>query len=107
MAATLKVGQTLPFSIRYLDQNGIEMSPTPTTDAPPAWAQNTPATESLTAAPDGLTASAIGLAAGIDTIQVTLAVGGNSFQATLDVTVEAVAPSQTLTSIEIVPGTPA
>lgn len=107
MAATLKVGQTIPFSIAYLDQNGNPMSPPPNPDAPPAWAQLNSASESLTAAPDGNTASATGLAAGSDTIQLSLSVGGNQFTATLDVTVEAAEPTQTLTSIQIVAGTPA
>lgn len=106
MATEIKVGQTLPLSIRYLDQNGREMAATPIPDAPPAWGNSSPAVETLTAAPDGATASAFGLAAGSDTIRVQLAVNGIAFTATLDVTVAEVVPTQTLTSVEIVAGTP-
>lgn len=106
MASTIKVGQTLPLSIEFLDQDGNPMMPTPAPDAPPTWQQTSPATESLTAALDGLTASTTGVAAGGDTVHLNLTVGGIPFSATLDVTVEAVAPSQTLTSISIVVGTP-
>ncbi|MES2137587.1 MAG: hypothetical protein V4502_11085 [Pseudomonadota bacterium] len=106
MATTIKVGQTLPLSIEFLDQDGKPMATAPVPDAAPAWAQTTPATESLTAAPDGMSASTVGVAAGGDTVHLNLSVGGQAFSATLDVTVEAVAPSQTLTSIGIVAGTP-
>lgn len=106
MATQLNIGQTLPLSIRYLDQDGRSM-PAPTPDAPPAWANSSPGIESLTAAPDGSSASAMGVSAGSDTIQVQLSVDGKPFTATLDVTVNGVSPTQTLTSIEIVPGTPA
>jgi hypothetical protein len=107
MATTLHVGQTLPMSIEYLDQNGNPMlSAPPLLDAPPVWANNTPATETLTASADGHTASALAMAAGTDTVRLTLLVGGVQFSATLDVTVAAVVPIQTLTAIAIVPGTP-
>ncbi len=107
MASTQNVGQTTSFSIAYMDQNGQPMVPTPAPDAPPAWSQSTPATETLTAAADGNTASALGLAAGSDTVQVTVLVGGVSFSATIDMTVNAVAPpAQVLTSIAIVAAPP-
>ncbi len=106
MATELKGGQTLPLSIEYLDQNGTPMAVSPLLDVPPSWANNTPATETLTASPDGLTASALAVAAGTDTVRVSLSVGGVQFSATLDVTVPAFAPLQTLTSIGIVAGVP-
>jgi len=105
MATSLIVGQTLPLSIAYLDQHGQPMATSPAADAPPAWANTTPATETLTASADGLTASALAVGPGSDTIRVTLAVGGVQFSATLDVTVAAAV--QTLTSVEIVAGVPA
>ena len=103
MAVSLNVGQSLPLSIEFLDQNGQPMATAPTTDAAPAWSNTTPAVESLVAAPGGLTAQAVALAGGTDTIHLNLSVGGVAFSATLDVTVVA---SQILTSIRIVPGTP-
>jgi len=106
MAYTLDVGKTELFAIEFLDQDGKPMEKTPTPDAPPSWAQTDPSAESLTPAADGMTAQATGLAAGSDTIQLSLSVGGQSFTATVDATVNAVQPSQTLTSIGIV-ATPA
>jgi hypothetical protein len=106
MATSMNVGQTLPMSIEYLDQHGVPMTTAPLLDAPPVWANNTPATETLTAASDGHTASSLALAAGTDTVRLTLMVGGVQFAATLDVTVAAVVPIQTLTTIAIVPGIP-
>ncbi len=106
MATTQDVGQTTPLSIAYFDQNGSPMLVNPTPDSPPVWSQTDATVDDLVAAGDGLTASAKGLAAGAETIKVDLAVGGMSFSATLDMTVVAVVPTQTLTSIGIVAGTP-
>lgn len=104
MATTINVGQTLPLSIRFLDQNGQEMKATP--DTPPQWSQNDSSIDLLTQSADGMTAAAQGTAAGNDIIGVQLAVAGRTFNARLDITVAAIVPVQTLTSIEIVPGTP-
>lgn len=104
MAATQNVGQSLPLSIEYLDQNGQPMRTTPTPDTAPQWANSDTATETLVASVDGKTAVATAVAAGADTVEVTLAVGGRSFTATLDVTVMPAA--QTLTSIAIIAGVP-
>jgi hypothetical protein len=106
MAYTLDVGKTENFSIEFLDQDGKAMERTPTPDSPPAWADSNTAAQTLTAAPDGLTASAVGVAAGSGTVQVQLLVAGSQFTATMDYTINAVQPSQTLTSIGIV-ATPA
>lgn len=106
MAYTLDVGKTELFAIEFLDQDGKPMDPTPRPDAPPSWAQTDPGVESLSPSPDGMNAQASGLAAGTDTIQLSLSVGGQSFTATVDATVNAVQPTQTLTSIGIV-ATPA
>lgn len=105
MAFALNVGQTIDFSIRYLDTTGVEMTTPPKADSTPSWGNLHPDIETLTASGDGLTATATGVAAGTDTIQVSLSVGGQSFTATLDGTVSGTA-GQTLGSIEIVAGTP-
>ena len=104
MATTDTVGQTLPLSLVYLDQNGAPMATPPTPDSPPSWSDTTPATETLTVAPDGMTATALAVAAGTDTVGVTVVVGGKTFSASLAVTVTP-AP-QVLTSVEIVAGAP-
>lgn len=108
MSATDVVGQSLPLSIAFLDQNGQPMVNAPAPDSPPVWSNTTPGVETVVAAPNGLTAVATALSAGGDTINLSLAVGGVAFTASLDVTVTAPAPpAQVLTSIAIVPGTPA
>lgn len=104
MATTLTLGQTVPLSISYLDQNGQPMTTAPTPDAPPVWANGDPTVDTLTVAPDGNSATDLAVAAGADTITVNLSVGGKSFSASLAVTV--IPPPQVLTSVEIVAGTP-
>ncbi len=106
MATTINVGQTLPLSIRYLDTTGQPMTTPPAPDAAPSWTNTDAAVATLTPAADGLTADALGVAAGSDVVDLTLMVGGVSFSASLDLTVDAVVPVQTLGSIEIVAGTP-
>lgn len=109
MATELQIGETLPLSIAFLDQHGQPMPSNPIPDAPPQWANTTPLTEAVTAALDGLSANAVALAAGNDTIKVTLTVSGTEYTATLDVTVDAAVPmvvAPTLTSIGIVAGVP-
>jgi hypothetical protein len=101
MATKVSVGHTIALAIAYLDQNGNPFIPTPAPDAPPAWTQSNAAAETLTVAPDALSASTSAIAAGTDTISLTLAVGGVSFSATLAVEVDAASP--VLTSIQIVP----
>lgn len=94
------VGSTLKLTIAFLDQNGAPMATTPTPDAPPTWG-NTATIETPTLVNGNLEDDLLGVAAGVDTLNVALAVGGVSFTATAPVTVGA-AP-QILTSIEIVP----
>jgi hypothetical protein len=102
MAISIDVGQSADFVLTYLDQNGQVMSPAPVPDQAPAWGNTTPAAETLTvSATDDTRASSIGVAAGTDTVEVDLAVGGVKFKATVDVTVNAVVPKQVLTSIAI------
>lgn len=105
MAQTLNVGQTDELSIVFLDQNGQPMATSPTVDAPPGWSNTDSATDSITVSADGLTATLTALAAGTDSVNLTLAVQGKSFSASLDVTV--VPAPQVLTSVEIKAATPA
>jgi len=101
MAITVSLGHTVGMAIVFLDQNGNKMLTTPVPDVAPVWTQTTPATETLTVAPDGLTSVATPVAAGSDTISLSVTVGGAAFNASLDVTVQAAA--QVLTSVAIVP----
>jgi len=105
MAATMNVGQALPIAIQYLDQNGNVMSPPPTPDAAPTWSNSDNTIGTLVVGANGQTAVETGVAAGTTNVGVSLAVGGKSFSATLAVTVAVPAP--VLTSIALVPGTPA
>ena len=72
---------------------------TPTPDAPPTWTDTTPATGTLTTVPGGLTATELAVAAGGDTISVSLAVTGVTYGASVPVIVSP-AP-QVLTSVSI------
>jgi hypothetical protein len=104
MSTAINVGQTLSLAISFLDQAGSPMLTTPTPDSPPTWTQSNAAAETLAVAADGLTAVGTPVAAGIDTITLTVMVGGVSFSATLEVDVAAVAPpAQVLTSVAITP----
>lgn len=96
---TVSVGHTVACSLVFLDQSGNPMLVTPVPDAPPTWSDTTPATGTLTPAPDGLTANEVALVAGNDTINMSLAVGGVSFAASVGVVVSS-AP-QVLTSVQI------
>jgi hypothetical protein len=93
------VGHTVTFSLVFLDQNGNPMVTTPLPDAPPTWTDTTPATGTLTPAASGLTATELTTGVGADTVNVSLAVGGTSFSASIDLTVQDV--PQVLTSVQI------
>jgi hypothetical protein len=99
MAVTLAVGHTLNMAVGFLDQHGNPMLTAPTPDSPPGWTNTTPATETIAPAADGLTCVGTPVAAGSDQVSLSLAVGGVSFTASLDVTVTAEA--QVLTSVAI------
>lgn len=94
-------GPPLSLAIAFLDQNGQPMATTPKPDSPPAWSNTTPASETLAASADGLTCTDTAVAAGTDTVNLSVVVGGKTFSASLNVTVSP-AP-QVLTSVEIVP----
>lgn len=91
MASIQNVGQRTTLIVGVVDTNGNPL-PGVAPDAPPTWAQNNPATETLTVAPDGMSAVALGIAAGADTVQVQATIGGKAFAATIDMTTLAVAP---------------
>jgi len=93
------VGHTVTFSLVFLDQNGNPMVTTPLPDGPPTWTDTTPATGTLTPAASGLTATELATGVGADTVTVALAVGGTSFSASIDLTVQDV--PQVLTSVQI------
>jgi hypothetical protein len=97
----VNVGHKINMSIEYLDQNGNPMLITPVPSSPPSWSNTNAAAETLAPAPDGNTCIATAIAPGSDTVNLSLMVGGQTFAASLAVTVQT-AP-QVLTSIEIVP----
>lgn len=96
---TLSIGHAAALSLVFLDQNGNPMQAAQAPDAPPAWADDTPATATLVVGPGGLTATETAVAAGNDNVSVSLAVGGVQFKASLGIIVSP-AP-QVLTSVEI------
>lgn len=98
---TVSVGHKIEMAIAFLDQNGQPMQTTPTPDAPPAWTNSSPNIDTLVVASDGLSAEDDAEAPGSDTVNLSLAVGGVTYTATLPVVVSPEA--QVLTSIAIVP----
>ena len=96
---TLSIGHSAALNIVYLDQNGNPMLVTPTPDSPPAWTNSAPAVDTPAVGPGGLTATDTAVAAGTDTVNLSVVVGGKSFAASLGVTVSP-AP-QVLTSVAI------
>ena len=99
MSVNVSIGHTVNMSISYLDQNGNPMLTPPTPDSPPTWADTNSAAATLTVSGDGMTAADAAVAVGVDTVNLTVVVGGQSFSASLDVNVQA-AP-QVLTSVAI------
>ena len=51
MSKTINVGQSLPMTIEYLDQNGIPMSVQPTPDSAPQWSNSNSVADTLTQTP--------------------------------------------------------
>lgn len=96
---TVSIGHTVACSLVFLDQSGNPMLITPVPDALPVWTDTTPATGTLTPSPDGLTANEVALAAGSDTISVSLSVASVAFTASVGVVVSPAA--QVLTSVSI------
>ena len=96
---TVSIGHTIAFSIEYLDANGNPMLTPQTPDAPPTWTNTATAIDTLAVSPDGTTAVDTAVAAGADTVTVSLAVGGVSFTAS-DPIIVSPAP-QVLTSVAI------
>ena len=93
------VGHTVSMKLVFLDQNGNPMLTAVTPDAAPAWSDTTPATGTLTVGADGLSATELAITAGADVVNVSLAVGGVAFAASLGIT--AAAAPQVLTSVQI------
>jgi hypothetical protein len=98
---TVNVGHSVTMTLTYLDQNGNPMLTPPTPDSPPSWSDTTPATGTLTEQPGNLEAIETAVAPGNDVVSVSVVVGGQTFSASLGITVQA-AP-QVLTSVEITP----
>lgn len=99
MSVVATLGHTITCTIAYLDANGNPMLTPPAPDAPPAWTQTTPATETMAVSADGLTDVLTSVAAGTDVVGVTAVVGGATFTASLNVEVDPL--PQVLTSIAI------
>ena len=101
MTVTVTVGHSILNTIKYLDQNGNPMLVTPVPDSPPQWSSspNPDGCDSVSVSADGLECDIIAIAPGVDTLTMAVIVGGATFQATQNISIQA-AP-QTLTSVEI------
>ena len=96
---TVAIGHVVALSIIYLDQSGNPMLVTPTPDSDPVWTDSPDPAGCVTFASVGQTATDTAVAAGTDTVGVTVTVGGVAFTASLGVIVSPAA--QVLTSIQI------
>lgn len=81
------VGHQIECTLIYLDTNGNPMQTAPTPDSPPAWTSTGDPTDKLNVSSDGLVCDIDTLAAGSDTLNVTVVIGGTSYTASLPFTV--------------------
>lgn len=95
----LTVGHQDTMTILYLDAAGNPMLSAVVPDSPPAWTNTPSPADTLTVSADGSTAVLAALAAGADTVNMSVIVAGKTFTATEQITISA-AP-QVLTSVEI------
>lgn len=86
---TVNLGHKVECDFTVLDQNGNPMLTPVALDAPAAWSNTTPATETIVASPDGTTCEGTTVAVGTDTISLAFAIGGVAFAASVDVVVAA------------------
>jgi hypothetical protein len=89
MTTILSMGHKLGLAIQVLDANGNPMLTPIVYDAAPVWSNTTPATETLAVATDGQTATGTPVAPGLDTVNLSFAIGGKVFNATLAVEIDA------------------
>lgn len=96
---TVTVGHKVACTIVYLDQNGNPMRTPVVPDSAPSWtnAPSAPGVDSLV--PNGVECDVDALSAGTDTITLSVVVGGQTFAATLALSI-ADAP-QVLSSVQI------
>jgi hypothetical protein len=97
----LTVGHTATLGITYLDQNGNPMLTAPVPDSPPSWTNNpsAPSVDTFTPSTDGTSATLVANSAGSDSVGLSVIVGGQTFPASLAVTISAEA--QVLTAVAI------
>src|SRR3974390_2575319 len=99
--ATVNVGHQVTCTIQYLDQNGQPMLTTVTPDSPPTWqdSPSPPGAATDVVAADGSTDVVTAVAAGSDTVGVSVTVGGKVFTDSVLITISP-AP-QVLSSVVI------
>lgn len=96
------VGHEIVYTIVYLDQNGQPMLSPVTPDSAPTWTNlAAPTIDTMSVSADGSTDTVTAVGAGVDSVSVSVTVGGAVFQAVDQVSVDA-AP-QVLTSIALSP----
>lgn len=96
----VSVGHTIIDTIVFLDQHGNPMLVAPTPDSAPVWTNlAAPAIDTMSVSADGSTDTITAVAAGVDTVTVTVIVGGTTFSATQQITVNP--EPQVLTSVAI------
>lgn len=96
------VGHEIVYTIQYLDQNGQPMLSPVTPDSAPVWSNlAAPTIDTMSVSADGSTDTVSAVGAGVDSVSVSVTVGGAVFSAVDQVSVGA-AP-QVLTSIALSP----
>lgn len=98
----LSVGHTDTLTYVIVDQNGNPMIPQPALDSPAVWtdAPSASGVDTFAAAADGTSAVVTALAAGSDTVSLSVVVGGKTFTASDLITISA-AP-QVASGVQIV-----
>jgi hypothetical protein len=96
------VGHQIINTIVYLDQNGAPMLVNPVPDVAPVWGNlAAPTIDTMSISADGSTDTVSAVGAGVDTLSVSVVVGGNVFTAVEQISISA-AP-QVLSSVAIMP----
>jgi hypothetical protein len=98
----LTVGHTDTMSILYVDTAGNPMLTPVTPDSPPTWVDTpaTPPVDTFTVSADGTTAVLAATAAGTDTVNLTVVVGGKTYTVSAQFAISA--PPQVLGGVQIV-----
>lgn len=101
MPVTLKLGQSVVYSLQEVDASGNPISPAVSFDAPPTWKTTSPTIASVTPSADGTTCTVAAVAPGSTTVEADASVNGGDVFGTDVVTVE-----NNVAALKLIAGTP-